>query len=201
MVCDALRSAGVAGVDDFGRFVNNTKYFAPSRFDDRAAMPVLLGLLPDLTDGNVVSPVARHLKHGDIRPQGFAVVFDAFRRWGADSPDAGWVLGDTLARAADKTKGAVMVDLATDARYGRSRQMIVFALWRWHATAPAEAALRVLVRDRDLSLQAMSALGRVVGPAAMVPVLEDLAAHADSPVVQQQAKRQLTKVRRRLSPR
>lgn len=50
----ALAEAGVAGVHDFGRFVSNTKYFEPSSFDERAAMPVLLTVLPTLTDPKVV---------------------------------------------------------------------------------------------------------------------------------------------------
>jgi hypothetical protein len=198
-VCEALRSAGVAGVDDFGRFVNNTNYFAPSRFDDDAATPILLRFLLDLTDAKVVATVARHLQHGRIGPRGFDVVLDAFRRWATDSSEAGWVLGHTLTRAADETKGELMIDLASDSRYGRSRQMIVYALWRWRATAPVEPALRVLIRDPDVSLQAISALGRVVGKAAMVPVLEDLAAHAGNPTVQEQANRQLRKIRQKLT--
>jgi hypothetical protein len=198
-VCDALRSAGVTGVDDFGRFVNDTTYFAPSRFDADAATPVLVRLLPDLTDAKVVATVARHLQDGRIRPGGFDVVLDAFRRWGTRSSEAGWVLGDSLTRAADETKGEVMVDLASDSRYGPSRQMIVYALWRWRSTAPVEAALRRLIHDPDVSVQAMSALGRVVGPAAMVPVLEDLAAHAGSATVKEQANRQLSTIRQKLT--
>ena len=30
-VRQALREAGARGVEDFGRFINNTKYFEPSR--------------------------------------------------------------------------------------------------------------------------------------------------------------------------
>jgi len=47
-VKNALRAAAVPGVDEFGRFVNNTKYFEPSGFDDVAAAPVLVALLPAL---------------------------------------------------------------------------------------------------------------------------------------------------------
>ena len=44
----ALALAGVAGTGDFGRFVSNTEFFGPSLFDERAAMPVLLEILPTL---------------------------------------------------------------------------------------------------------------------------------------------------------
>ena len=61
----ALSVAGVAGVEDLGRFVNNTEHFAPSQFDERAAMPVLLDILPTATDAKLVEAIAAvgdHLK-------------------------------------------------------------------------------------------------------------------------------------------
>ena len=41
-----LRAHGVAGADDLGRFVSNVEVFRPSALDERAAMPVLVSLLP-----------------------------------------------------------------------------------------------------------------------------------------------------------
>jgi hypothetical protein len=67
VVRSELRTAGVDGVDDLGRFVNNTAYFAPSRLDEEAATPVLLRLLPALTQPRVVTTVARHLQRPSLR--------------------------------------------------------------------------------------------------------------------------------------
>ena len=50
LVQSILSRAGVSGFADFGRFVNNTEYFQASQFDEQSAMPVLMGLLPSLTD-------------------------------------------------------------------------------------------------------------------------------------------------------
>jgi hypothetical protein len=47
---ESLMLAGVAGAEDFGWFVNDARYWQLSAFDERAAMPVLLELLPTLTD-------------------------------------------------------------------------------------------------------------------------------------------------------
>jgi hypothetical protein len=58
-------------VEDFGRFVNNTTYFRPSAFDERAAMPTLLRLLPTLTDRALVGTVAAHLRRPWARPTAF----------------------------------------------------------------------------------------------------------------------------------
>lgn len=62
VVAEALSTAGVAGVEDLGRFANNTQYFEPSKLDERAAAPVLLGLLPSLQSAKVVETVGRHLQ-------------------------------------------------------------------------------------------------------------------------------------------
>jgi hypothetical protein len=55
MVRAELQAAGVDGVDDLGRFVNNTVYFAPSRLDEGAAQPMLLRLLPTLSEPRLVA--------------------------------------------------------------------------------------------------------------------------------------------------
>ncbi len=73
--------------------------------------------------------------------------------------------------------------------------MIVHALWRWRKFDGVESTLRGLVADPDVSLQAMSALARVISPSEMLAVLEPLQANGD-PAVRKQAQRQLTKTRR-----
>jgi hypothetical protein len=65
---DSPAAAGVNGVEDLGRFVNDVTYLRPSMFDERAAMPVLLELLPTLTDPTLVRAVAAHLRRGRDPP-------------------------------------------------------------------------------------------------------------------------------------
>jgi hypothetical protein len=61
-VKSVLDEQGVEGSADFGYFVNRPDLFRPSELDERAAMPVLLDLLPTLTDGKAVAAAARHLR-------------------------------------------------------------------------------------------------------------------------------------------
>ena len=161
-LCDALRVAGVRGVEDFGRFVNNTDHFRSSRFDDEAAAPILLARLSTLTDGAVVAAVARHLRHVEIPADRFDALVDAFGRWATDDSDndAGWAMGDTLAHAARPENATIMCELARRKAYGRSRQMIVYALWRWRKFDGVAPTLRDLVGDPDVSLHTMSSLAR-----------------------------------------
>lgn len=92
-----------AGIDptDLGRFVNDTRYFRASRFDERSAMPVLLELMPQLKDRQVVIAVAGHLRRAWARPAAFDVLLEMFRRWAPTDQSVGWSIGDALATAAD----------------------------------------------------------------------------------------------------
>jgi hypothetical protein len=110
LVCAALRREGVTGVEDFGHFVNNTEYFEPSRFDTLAAAPVLLRLLPELEDERAVETVGRYLQAKAVSKACYAQVLAAYRKWGVRRGHAGWVLGDTLARKADKSPLAALGD-------------------------------------------------------------------------------------------
>src|SRR4051812_23942315 len=80
-VRSSLEARGIAGSDDFGRFVNDTKHFRPSVFDERAAMPVLVEVLPTVTDKRVVASIARHLRRPWARPAAFPALQDAFGEW------------------------------------------------------------------------------------------------------------------------
>jgi HEAT repeat protein len=197
-LCNALQAAGVRGVHDFGRFVNNTADFRESDFDDAAAAPVLLAQLPRLTQPQLVAATVRHLRHVDRRALDFETLVGAFRSWAARDLDAGWALADAVAYAAGSKHAETMCGLAKDRSYGRSRQMIVHALWRWRKSDDVEPTLRDLVTDPDVALHAMVALARVISPNDMIAVLEPLTDDADASV-RNQAHRQLSKIRRKLA--
>jgi hypothetical protein len=173
---DALAGAGVNGVEDLGRFVNDVTYLQPSMFDERAAAPVLLELLPTLTDPTLVGAVAAHLRRPWARPGAFGALGDTFRRWAPLSAGAGWQLGDALANAARLDDLPVLLYLVSDTRYGAARQMIVDSPWRFWSSALVKPALVSLITDPDVALHAMSALRRSIGPASALPYLRQVAA-------------------------
>jgi hypothetical protein len=173
---DSLAAAGVNGVEDLGRFVNDVTYLQPSMFDERAAMPILLELLPALRDTTLVGAVAAHLRRPWARPAAFGVLVDAFRRWAPLSGGVGWQLGDALANAARLDDLPVLLDLVSDTQYGAARQMIVGSLWRFRKSALVEPALVSLITDPAVALHAMSALRRSIGPALALPYLRQVAA-------------------------
>lgn len=196
-----LIDAGVDGVDEFGRFVNDTRYFEPSRFDDAAAAPVLLRMLPELNDPRLVSSVGRHLQARSVRriDGAFEVVLDAYRRWATAPGEVGWVLGDTLARLADETRAETIIGLATDHRAGSARACLVEALWRFKGSHDVAPMLEDLVRDPDVTFMAVTALQRTVGPARSLDLLEDLASTTDDEVVERAASQAVRRIRKKLS--
>lgn len=107
----ALDDAGVAGSHDLGRFVNNTVYSAPSEFDEREALPVLLAALPTLSEGRAVEVVARHLRRPWARGIAFDGLHAAFGKWAAREPLVGWALGDALMSAAQPAHAATLLTL------------------------------------------------------------------------------------------
>ncbi len=171
---EALERGGVNGIDDFGRFVNDSTYLEASRFDERSAFPILLGLFPTLTDPKAVEATARYLGRPIGRPASFKELLAAFRRWGPAGTSVGWVLGDSLASTATEDELPVMLELAQDRSFGVSRQMIVYSLWRYKKDKRVSTVLVPLMRDPDVCLQAMSALRRTVGNDNAIPLLKNV---------------------------
>jgi hypothetical protein len=192
-----LREAGVVGWEDLGRFVNNTDYFRPSAFDERAALPVLLDLLPTLTDRTLVSAVAGHLRRPWARPRAFPVLHLAFVSWAGRDQHTGWTVGDALATCGQVTDLPTLLDLAADRRYGWSRQMIVHALWRFKKDNRVATLLLHLIDDPDVALHAMGALRRVVGNRDALPHLRRVRDHHPEPRVREQAGQQVRRAEKR----
>lgn len=192
-----LGQRGVKGASDFGYFVNRPDVFRPSEFDERGAMPVLLELLPTLTDGKAVAATARHLRRPWAKPVAFIPLVEAFRNWATvPRTDAGWALGDALASAARPGDSGVLLSLAKDPAYGTARQMIVHSLWRFRKNQDVVEALPTLATDADVSLHALTALRRAIGNEAAIPVIRQLAETSANQRVREQASRELRKAER-----
>ena len=200
---DALAAAGVVGVQDFGRFVNNTQYFAPAKFDERAAAPVLMKLLPELEDGRVVRTVARHLIGPWLKrhPDAYDCLRDAYLRWAPSKDETGWVLGDALSRAADRSRADDLLSLAMITDHGMARAFIVDALWRFKGSCDVEGPLRQLIGDSSVVRMALTSLQRTVGAEAMVPIVERLRAESPDADVRAAAEDRLRRLRRKLTRR
>jgi hypothetical protein len=199
LVRGLLAAAEVTGAEDFGRFVNDSRYFDTSSFDSRAATPVLVEVLPQLTDPAVVETVALHLKNPAARPQAFGALHAAFLEWGLVARGrVGWQLGEALVHAAPLREASALIDIVTDRPYGVNRQQVVLGLPRFRRAPETEPTLRALIHDPEVAQQAMYALRRVVGPQLTVDALEEVRrAHPDT-VLERLARHEVRKISRAL---
>lgn len=197
-----LAEADVTGADDFGRFVNDSRYFGATGFDSRAATPVLVGVLPRLTDPLVVEIVALHLKNPAARPAAFGALHESFLTWGTVTRGrVGWQLGEALVHAAPLGEVSALLDIVADKRYGVNRQQVVLGLPRFRRTVETERALRTLVHDPDVAQQAMYALRRVIGPRLTVDALEAVRRAHPGTTLERQARHEIRKMSRTLRRR
>lgn len=183
----ALEAAGLPS-QDFGRFVSGAE------FDFRRSVPVLLELLPSLTDPDVVEAAVRSLSTRYARPAAAEPLLELFRSLPADEAGLKWAVGNALDVVTTAQHRDQLLDLALDRTHGTGRQMIVYRLGRLPHDEPTDEALRELAADGDVALHAMIGLRRRLGPDA-VPVIEVLKDHQDSRV-RKAADIQLRKARR-----
>jgi hypothetical protein len=187
----ALDEAGVSGSEDLGYFVSNTEHFRASALDERAAMPVLLRMLPSLSDRRAVRAVAGHLRRPWARPTAFDALASSFPEWALHDANVGWALGDALATSARVEHLTTLLQLATDRRYGAARQMIVMSLWRFKGDERVAATLVRLIHDPEVTLHAMSALRRTVGNGEALEHLRLVRDDHEDPKVRAQAAKQV----------
>ena len=199
LVRSLLAEHAVAGAEFFGRFVNDSRYFDNSAFDSRAATPVLVEVLPRLTDPGVIETVALHLKNPAARPSAFGALHTAFLEWGTASRGrVGWQLGEALVNAAPLREAPVLLDIVTDPRYGVNRQQIVLGLPRFRRALDTERTLRELIHDPEVAQQAMYALRRLIGPQLTVDALEGVRRSHPDTVLERQARHEIRKISRAL---
>jgi len=197
-----LAAAGVDGVEDLGHFVSKPEVLGESRFDERAAMPVLIQALPSLTDEKLIGAVAGHLRRPWARPHAFAALLEAFETTAPhDGSTAAWHLGDALGTTATAEHVEVLLRIGRDSDYGAARQMVVHALGRFKKAPGVAETLLVLIDDPDVALHAMGVLRRVVGAREALPHLERVARERRGTVVGEQAARQVKRARTSLSPK
>lgn len=132
LVINSLREAGVQ-VDDVYELVNGAT--------PRAAVPVLVQLLPMLDDNTIKEGVIRAL--GDKAAHGVAsrpLIAELKRIGGAKSLLA-WALANSLAEVVQASDFEELRSLVRDTSLGKAREMLVIALARTkHPDAVAELA-------------------------------------------------------------
>jgi hypothetical protein len=174
------RLAG-AGVDpsDFGRLVAPDVHPAlrPSSFDYRAATPVLLECLGQVSDPKVLEAIVRSLSGKWARGVAVAPLIGLFRRTSNDDWALKWAIGNALSVVARPGDLPEIYELAIDREHA-GRGMLVGMLWRVRDPDPVPE-LRTLAGDPDCAFNAMAALRRKVSASEARLVIEPLLSDPD----------------------
>lgn len=160
------------------------------RYDE--AIPVLVKWLPRVTDRYVKDDLVRTLSVPWARPEAVKPLIAEFRRV-ADHEEIGlrWAIGNALEVLADDSVFDEIVDIATDRRYGKSREMVVLALGKMK-TPNASEVLVNLLDDDEVAGYAVMGLGKLRVRAARPRI--ELFLHHPQAWVRKEAKKALTRI-------
>ena len=192
LVRSALEAAGIASAD-FGRFTSgrHLEVIRPSVFDYKAAVPVLLAVLPLVRHPNAKEAVVRSLTTSHARPAAAEARITEFRNTSeTEHPALKWAIGNALDTVTTPQHVTVLLELATDSSHGTGRQMIVDRLARISNDPRVVDALKKLATDADVAFHAMAGLRRRLGQEAAAEMIRPLADH-QSERVRDAARRQL----------
>ena len=188
-ICEVLQGQGfeVSSVYDL---VNTSE-----RYD--AAMPVLAEWLPRVKSDRIKEGVARALTVKGASPEVLAVLLTEFESYMADTPSkegTKWAIGNAISEVAEKQHVDAIRRLARDARHGKSRDRLVFALGKLKVEESIDDLLELL-DDADVRLPAMMALVKL-GAREAIDKIASLIDDRD-PNVRREARKALDKLKER----
>ncbi|QRY40454.1 hypothetical protein JVX92_13350 [Microbacterium hominis] len=123
-----------------------------------SAIPVLVDALERETDDRDAEEIVRALGVPWAKPVAIPALIRFFRRASAPTNlGARWATGSALEIIWDDAYFDELVDLATDVRYGRGREMVVLGFAK-SKRPEADQVLLGLLADRDVKGHAVSAL-------------------------------------------
>jgi hypothetical protein len=164
----------------------------------KKAVPILVKWLPLITHPWIKQAIARLLGSSVAKGSANHALISEFKSPSLDESTR-WALGNSISLIAETSDIGELINLATDKRLGRAREMIVAGLGTFSRESDeAFEALRQLVNDPDVSGHAISALGNSQRAAA-VSVVEEFANHRDT-FLRREARRALSKLRKGNQP-
>lgn len=138
-----------------------------TRYHD--AVPVLLRWLARVSDPKVKVEIVRALSVPWAKPAATEPLIEQFRSVDASVDPSGmglrWAIGNALDVLFDDAAFDAFVELVTDRRYGKARQMVVMGLGKSKRPQAVEVLLE-LMDDPDVDGHAVKALGKLKAPTA-----------------------------------
>lgn len=162
------------------------------KMDYRPVVPMLLHWLPKMNNTDVKEDIVRALTVKWAKPQAARPLVEEFRK-ASPSEDMGlrWAIGNALATVSDDSILNELVELATDASYGRSREMVAIALGNLRNPQATEVLIDLL-DDPEIAGHALIALGKL-RPKEAKPRIERML-NDPKPWVRKEAQKLLNKL-------
>jgi hypothetical protein len=127
------------------------------------AVPVLIKWLEEVDDYDAKESIVRALTVPWAKPQAGPVLISEFRRISDDAAEGQslkWAIANALAVVADETVVDDLIELVTDMRHGKSREMIAVALGNMKDRRIADVLVGLL-QDEQMAGHAIIGLGKL----------------------------------------
>lgn len=156
-----------------GFVVQSASELHQKRFNYESAVPILVKWLPLMSNPRVKESIVRALSV-PFAQEAASLLVEEFRRVDPKPSGLKWAIGNALDVVANDAVMDEMIDLATDKRHGKAREMVVSGLGNMsdHRVVPI---LIDLLKDEEVFVHAMMGLAKLAataGRSSIEPFLE-----------------------------
>jgi len=164
----------------------------------REAIPILLKWLPRVDNYDIKEEIVRTLSVPWAKPDAARAMAREFLTADPSQDSYKWAVGNGLSIVADDGVIDDVIELATDCRHGRARQMLAIALGNMRDPRAFDVLVELL-KDSEISGHAVMGLGKLRAASAR-PYLEPFLKHQEA-WIRQEAKKAIGKLDRMVSKR
>ena len=141
--------------------VQNLRELRQAGTEYPGAVPILVRWLPKIENAQVKEDLVRTLSVPWAAPEAVPALIAEFKRTGGQQSDGlRWAIANGLAVTADDAVFDQLAALATDRRYGKSREMLAIALGNCHDPRAVDVLIALLA-DHEVVGHAVMALGKL----------------------------------------
>ncbi len=183
----------VADLRRLGFDVGSVQELYQRRIDYRAAVPVLLHWLPQVSNESVKETIIRALSVRWARRIATPALIREYDRQVDRPAGIKWAIGNALSVVADDSDIQEVIRLVRDVKNGKSREMVALALGNMQNPMAVDVLIDLLA-DEEICGHAIMALGRLKAKKAR-SLIETFQGHT-KPWIRTEAKRALAKIDR-----
>lgn len=190
MICEELSKVGLH-INSIYDLVNSDETYPE-------AMPILINMLPVVKSDRIKEGVARALtikNAGKEVAQALIKEFASYQTSTETEELVKWAIANAISEVAGKTQFDEVLKLIYDKSNGKSRGPLVNLISKKNSPHALEILIELL-KDEDISINAMLSLGRIKSEKAL-PHLQEFLSHDDK-WLRKEAERTIKKINKKL---